>query len=193
MVYALLRAAAGIALRWFYRDIQVVGAERVPRDRPLLVVVNHPNALVDVWQPDGEGVYEAQKPGQEGAYLRGVYSTDKNGRYVVRTVAPIGYTIPLDGPVGDMVTRTGISPYRPTHVHFDVSAEGFSPVVTHIFRNGVAHLDDDVVFAVKDRLIVDFVEQKPGVAPNGERIATPYLTAEFDFVLAPAQVPALSA
>jgi hydroxyquinol 1,2-dioxygenase len=152
-----------------------------------------PNALVDVWQPDGEGVYEAQKPGQEGAYLRGVYSTDKDGRYVVRTVAPIGYTIPLDGPVGDLVTRIGISPYRPTHVHFDVSADGFSPVVTHIFRNGVAHLDDDVVFAVKDRLIVDFVEQKSGVAPNGERIATPYLTAEFDFVLAPAQVPAMSA
>src|SRR5436309_5013673 len=47
MVYALLRAAAGIALRWFYRDVQVVGAERVPRGRPLLVVVNHPNALVD--------------------------------------------------------------------------------------------------------------------------------------------------
>jgi hydroxyquinol 1,2-dioxygenase len=63
-----------------------------------------PNAIVDVWQPDGEGVYEAQKPGLEGAYLRGVYRTDKDGRYVVRTVAPIGYTIPLDGPVGDLVT-----------------------------------------------------------------------------------------
>ena len=146
-----------------------------------------PNALVDVWQPDGEGVYEAQKPGQEGAYLRGVYRTDKDGRYVVRTVAPIGYTIPLDGPVGALVTRTGISPYRPTHVHFDVSADGFTPVITHIFRNGVAHLDDDVVFAVKDRLIVDFVEHKPGVAPNGERIDVPYLTANFDFVLAPAR------
>jgi hydroxyquinol 1,2-dioxygenase len=144
-----------------------------------------PNALVDVWQPDGEGVYEAQKPGQEGAYLRGVYRTDKDGRYVVRTVAPIGYTIPLDGPVGALVTRTGISPYRPTHVHFDVSADGFTPVITHIFRNGVAHLDDDVVFAVKDRLIVDFVEHKPGVAPNGERIGVPYCTANFDFVLAP--------
>jgi len=42
-----------------------------------------PKAIVDVWQPDGEGVYEAQKPGLEGAYLRGVYRTDKDGRYVV--------------------------------------------------------------------------------------------------------------
>ena len=152
-----------------------------------------PNAIVDVWQPDGEGVYEAQKPGQAGPYLRGVYRTDKDGRYVVRTVAPIGYTIPLDGPVGDLVTRIGVSPYRPTHVHFDVSADGFAPVITHIFRNGDVHLDDDVVFAVKDRLVVDFAEEKPGTAPNGERITTPYLTANFDFVLAPARVGVMSA
>jgi 1-acyl-sn-glycerol-3-phosphate acyltransferase len=46
-VYALLRAIAGVALRWYYRDIQVEGLERVPRNRPLLLVVNHPNALVD--------------------------------------------------------------------------------------------------------------------------------------------------
>ncbi len=47
MIYALLRAVAGVALRWFYRDIDVRGAERIPRDRPLLLTVNHPNALVD--------------------------------------------------------------------------------------------------------------------------------------------------
>ena len=152
-----------------------------------------PNAVVDVWQPDGEGVYEAQRPDQQGSYLRGVYRTDKDGRYIIRTVAPIGYTIPLDGPVGDMVTRTTISPYRPTHVHFDVSADGFSSVITHIFRNGDPHLDDDVVFAVKDRLVVDFADHPPGVAPNGERIPVPYCTANFDFVLAPVAVGAMSA
>src|SRR5438874_2156085 len=47
MIYALLRAAAGVALRWFYSDVQVEGGERVPRGRALLLVVNHPNALVD--------------------------------------------------------------------------------------------------------------------------------------------------
>jgi 1-acyl-sn-glycerol-3-phosphate acyltransferase len=47
VIYALLRAVAGIALRWFYRDIDVRGVERIPRDRPILLVVNHPNALVD--------------------------------------------------------------------------------------------------------------------------------------------------
>jgi glycerol-3-phosphate O-acyltransferase/dihydroxyacetone phosphate acyltransferase len=46
-VYALLRAIAGIALRWYYRDIHVEGLDRVPRHGPVLLVVNHPNALVD--------------------------------------------------------------------------------------------------------------------------------------------------
>lgn len=47
IVYALLRAIARIALRWYYRDIQVEGLERLPRERPVILVVNHPNALVD--------------------------------------------------------------------------------------------------------------------------------------------------
>ena len=47
MLYALLRGIAGIALRWFYRRIDVEGLERLPRNAPLLLVVNHPNALVD--------------------------------------------------------------------------------------------------------------------------------------------------
>lgn len=47
MLYAMLRGLAGIALRWFYRRIDVEGLERLPRNSPLLLVVNHPNALVD--------------------------------------------------------------------------------------------------------------------------------------------------
>jgi len=47
MLYALLRSIAGIALRWFYRRIDVEGLDRLPRDAPVLLVVNHPNALVD--------------------------------------------------------------------------------------------------------------------------------------------------
>jgi 1-acyl-sn-glycerol-3-phosphate acyltransferase len=46
-MYALLRAIAGVALRWYYRDIEIEGLSRVPRQQPLLLVVNHPNALVD--------------------------------------------------------------------------------------------------------------------------------------------------
>lgn len=47
MLYDLLRGTAAIALRWYYADIVVQGRERVPRDGPLLVLANHPNALID--------------------------------------------------------------------------------------------------------------------------------------------------
>lgn len=47
MIYAALRWIAGVALHWFYGDIRVVGREKIPRNVPLLIAVNHPNALVD--------------------------------------------------------------------------------------------------------------------------------------------------
>jgi 1-acyl-sn-glycerol-3-phosphate acyltransferase len=47
VLYALLRAVAAVALRWYYADVVVQGKERVPRERPVLVVANHPNALID--------------------------------------------------------------------------------------------------------------------------------------------------
>lgn len=47
MIYGLLKWIAGIALHWFYRDIRVEGAEKIPTTGPLLIAVNHQNALVD--------------------------------------------------------------------------------------------------------------------------------------------------
>jgi len=47
MIYRLLRWIAGIALYWFYREIRVVGREKIPPTGPLLIAVNHKNALVD--------------------------------------------------------------------------------------------------------------------------------------------------
>lgn len=47
MIYSLLHGIAGLALRWYYGSIDVEGLDRVPRDAPVLLAVNHPNALVD--------------------------------------------------------------------------------------------------------------------------------------------------
>jgi 1-acyl-sn-glycerol-3-phosphate acyltransferase len=47
MIYTLLRWIDGIALHWFYAEIRVVGKERIPARGPLLIAVNHQNALVD--------------------------------------------------------------------------------------------------------------------------------------------------
>ena len=47
MIYRVLRWIAGIALHWFYSDIRIVGDEKIPGRGPLLIAVNHQNALVD--------------------------------------------------------------------------------------------------------------------------------------------------
>jgi 1-acyl-sn-glycerol-3-phosphate acyltransferase len=47
IAYGVLRTFGQLALRWFYRDIEVVGIERVPKQGPTLLASNHPNALVD--------------------------------------------------------------------------------------------------------------------------------------------------
>ena len=47
MIYRGLRWVNGIALHWFYRDIRVTGRNRIPASAPLLIAVNHQNALVD--------------------------------------------------------------------------------------------------------------------------------------------------
>jgi glycerol-3-phosphate O-acyltransferase / dihydroxyacetone phosphate acyltransferase len=47
VLYQLLRGTAAIALRWYYADVAVQGRERIPRDAPVLILANHPNALID--------------------------------------------------------------------------------------------------------------------------------------------------
>ena len=61
-------------------------------------------ATLDLWQTDGEGLYEAQKDTND-PWMRGIYRTEPDGSYVLRTVAPIGYTIPMDGTVGELMSR----------------------------------------------------------------------------------------
>ena len=58
--------------------------------------------------------------------------------------------------MGLVLDRMGRHPMRPAHLHFMVSAPGYETVVTHLFVKGDPYLESDVVFGVKDSLIVDF-------------------------------------
>jgi hydroxyquinol 1,2-dioxygenase len=145
------------------------------------------DAVLDCWQATSEGFYDSQMGDGEELGMRGVYRTDSDGRYLVRTTRPKFYPVPTDGPVGDMLRATDRHPFRPGHVHFMITAPGYRPLVTHIFDKSGDYLDSDTVFAVKDSLKVDFREQATQEA-LGQRagVQPPYVTAEFDFVLSPA-------
>ena len=43
----LLQAILRFTLRIFFRRIEIVGAERVPAQGPVIFVLNHPNGLID--------------------------------------------------------------------------------------------------------------------------------------------------
>jgi hydroxyquinol 1,2-dioxygenase len=142
-------------------------------------------AVLDVWQADTDGAYEAQLDVDE-ARLRAKYTAREDGSYCIRTIAPLGYAIPMDGPVGDLIARTEISHFRPAHVHVLLAVPGYEPLITHLFREGSDYLDSDVVFGTKAELVVAFTEREPGPTPDGGRSEVPWLEARYDFVLQPA-------
>ncbi len=139
-------------------------------------------ATLDIWSTDGEGQYDVQRPGNE-TRARGRINCDAQGRYAFWTVKPVSYPIPVDGPVGKMLLKMGRHPYRPAHTHMIVSAPGFEPVTTHLFVRGDPYLQSDAVFAVKESLVVDFVAQEPGVAPDGRKLEKPWWSVHYDFAL----------
>ncbi|MEV0486871.1 intradiol ring-cleavage dioxygenase [Streptomyces sp. NPDC050508] len=143
-----------------------------------------PGAVLDVWQADGNGFYDVQRPDvQPPGNGRGLFTTDAEGRFWFRTCVPSPYPIPTDGPVGELLKATGRHPYRPAHIHFIASADGHTPVTTHIFVAGSDYLDSDAVFAVKESLVEDFtVTDDPSLAREFG-IENPFRHARFDLVL----------
>ena len=137
-----------------------------------------PNASVEIWQPDDEGWYDLQKLDPSEMDLRGRFFTDADGRFHLRTIAPTGYMIPMDGPVGDMIRAQRRHGYRPAHIHFVVAAPGYREVVTAIYLTGDPHLDSDTVFGASESLVV-------GINPNDPDSPSPDLQSiRFDFRLA---------
>ena len=150
-------------------------------------------AVLDLWQTDGEGYYEAQRD-VTGPWMRGLYRSQPDGSYVVQTVAPIAYTIPMDGTVGELMKQTKISHMRPAHIHFCVTAPGYHRLVTHLFQRGDTFIETDVVYGVKAPLIVEFQKMPAGAkAPNGETVKAPFFVVNYDFVLDQAAQQAVAA
>jgi catechol 1,2-dioxygenase len=142
-------------------------------------------ATLDVWQANEEGFYDVQQKGvQPDMNLRGVFTSDADGRYCFRSAYPRFYPIPYDGSVGDMLKALDRNPNRPAHLHFIVSAPGFESVTTHIFTPDCPWLRDDAVFGVKESLIADFKDIDDPERAKALGIPNPFKTVEWNFVLA---------
>lgn len=136
------------------------------------------NASVQIWQTDDEGVYDLQRHDPSVMDLRGWYHADADGRYHLRTVRPLGYMIPMDGPVGDMIRAQGRHGYRPAHIHFLVGAPGYRELVTALYLRTDDHIDSDTVFGVTESLVTETVPNDPTSPLKG------LPSIHFDFKLA---------
>jgi protocatechuate 3,4-dioxygenase beta subunit len=131
-----------------------------------------------VWSDNADGYYDVQQPDIQPQWNnRGRFVTGADGRYRFRGIKPTSYPIPNDGPVGQMLDRLGRHPYRPAHMHFLVTADGYERLVTHTFVEGDDYLDSDAVFGVKETLIANYDKGDDGTASAW--------SSRFDFILAP--------
>ncbi|MEQ9335170.1 dioxygenase [Thalassobaculum sp.] len=147
-----------------------------------------PGAIVDTWQADATGTYPIQEQGQgQDKYdLRGVFSTDEAGRYYYTTVLPKPYTVPYDGPVGDLLRAGNRHAWRAAHLHYIVRAPGMNAITTELFFDNTEYLDNDAVFGVRKSLIAK-LQPAGKVGDLGYALEkAPDAVVGFDFVLAPA-------
>jgi protocatechuate 3,4-dioxygenase beta subunit len=143
-------------------------------------------ATLDVWQNDETlNLYPVQDPDAPEQHLRGLFQTRDDGSYAFLAMRPTDYTIPEDGPVGDMIAATGRHAWRPAHLHVIAGAPGHRSVVTHFFDARSPHLDSDVVFAVKPSLVRPFVHHPAGDPDTPPGVDGEWWSCETDIVLAP--------
>jgi protocatechuate 3,4-dioxygenase beta subunit len=114
-----------------------------------------PHALVEAWQTDADGAYDLQANDPEVMDMRGRYRTDAEGNYAIRTLVPLGYSIPMDGPVGALVQRQERHGMRPAHIHVLVAAEGYRELVTALYLGNDRNIGSDTVFGVSESLVVN--------------------------------------
>lgn len=119
-------------------------------------------ATIEVWQTDPEGAYDLQGIDPTAMDYRATFRTDERGRYHFRATYPLGYTIPMDGPVGGMIRAQNRHGCRPAHTHFLIGAPGYRELVTALYYGYDQYIETDTVFGVSNALIVMPVTGLPG-------------------------------
>jgi hydroxyquinol 1,2-dioxygenase len=125
------------------------------------------HASLQVWQTDEKGEYDLQKAQGETIDMRGNFICNADGRFHFRTVKPLGYLIPMDGPVGGLVRMQHRHGYRPAHIHFLVGARGYRELTTALYLADDDHIGSDTVFGVSNALITSPREDDPEAPIKG--------------------------
>lgn len=142
-----------------------------------------PGALLDIWQNAANGLYSVEDPDQADDNLRRRLYADDTGAYHFTTIRPMPYTVPDDGPAGVMLRAMGRHPWRPAHIHFKVSADGYQDLITELYPDDDRYIDEDAVFGVRDSLSVSFTRNDSGDEAKKYGLTAPFFDLQYDFVL----------
>jgi protocatechuate 3,4-dioxygenase beta subunit len=159
--------------------VVVSGRVTTPAGKPI------PGALLDIWQTAGNGLYENEDPEQPDGNLRCRMLTDAEGRYRFTTIKPVSYKVPEDGPGGDMLLAMGRHAWRPAHIHFIVTAEGYRPLTTELYVDDDKYIEGDAVFGVRESLAVSFKRNDSPKEAAKYKVKAPFSMVEYDFGLRP--------
>ncbi|SFV15081.1 catechol 1,2-dioxygenase [Pseudoduganella namucuonensis] len=143
------------------------------------------NALVEVWHANHLGGYSFFDPGQTPFNLRRSIRTDAEGRYRLRTLVPVGYSVPPGGATDSLLKLLGRHGTRPAHIHFFVSTPGYRKLTTQINIEGDPYLWDDFAFATRDGLVPPMTRVTDPAALRAHEVDAPFLSIDFDFELHP--------
>lgn len=133
-----------------------------------------PDAKVEIWHADDDGLYSQFAPGLPEWNLRGTCHVGPDGSFEIHTIQPAPYQIPTDGACGKLIAAAGWHAWRPAHIHVKVSAPGHQLLTAQLYFPGDPHNEDDIAQAVKPELMLD-----PKPQPDGSA------RVEYSFVLDP--------
>jgi hydroxyquinol 1,2-dioxygenase len=145
-------------------------------------------ALLQLWQNGGNGLYSQQDAKNSPTNYHGQLRVADDGTFSYSTVRPIAYTVPDDGPAGDMLRALGRNAWRPAHLHMIINAPGHKPLITEFFPDDDKYLDGDAVFGVRAGLVLPFKKvadrkQLPANLAARDTLPMPVWTATLDLTL----------
>jgi catechol 1,2-dioxygenase/hydroxyquinol 1,2-dioxygenase len=140
------------------------------------------NAIVDIWQPNGEGFYFVQRENLPEWNFYARFRTGANGELNFETVVPGDYPVPTSGPTGTMLAELGRHGYRASHIHYIIRAEGHPDFTTMMYFNHSPYVNSDTIFSVKD-FRVDIVEHDQPDEMKARGVDKPFYTLDYTFVI----------
>src|SRR5258707_2764507 len=106
-------------------------------------------AGVALWQNAGNGLYAQQDKAQSPTNYHARLTVAPDGSFAFTTVRPVSYTVPDDGPAGDMLRALRREAWRPAHLHMIVQAPGHKPLPTEFFPKDDKYLHRHALFGVR--------------------------------------------